>query len=164
MSYKLVDAVLKSRCCINPAKAVLVAMAAYANDDGTSIYPSLEEIGEDAGVSKSTVQRAINDLINDKIVTKTSTEHHWGRGHYTVEYVINIGSLVVAQTSSQSDQWSEGLKPVVTQTFTSGHTDPQLCHITPSSNSVLTCNVIGLNVGYEGSNSRFPVEEVTPNE
>jgi len=126
MSYRLVDKILKSRCVNGPAKAVLIAMASHAKNDGTMIYAALQSLAEEAGVSKKTTQRAIDKLIDFGIVIDTNGTHYWGRGHYTVIYAIDPDSLGVRETDGQSDEWSESPEPVVTQSKASGQSDPQI--------------------------------------
>ena len=53
MSYKLVDQIIrKSRAASGSVKAVLIAMATYAEDDGTNIFPAMNNLADDAGVGE----------------------------------------------------------------------------------------------------------------
>jgi hypothetical protein len=54
MSYKLVDQIIrKSRAASGSAKAILIAMATYAEDDGTNIFPAMNNLADDAGVTQA---------------------------------------------------------------------------------------------------------------
>lgn len=60
----LFDAELPSR-----AITVYLILNEYSNSNG-NCYPSLKTLAQDSGLSKRTVQRAINDLVNAGFITK----------------------------------------------------------------------------------------------
>ena len=104
MSYKLVDQIIrKSRAASGSAKAVLIAMATYAEDDGTNIFPAMNNLADDAGVGERTAYRAVDELLELGLINETGNKHHWGRGHYTVEYVINLNPPTVCEIDSLSN-------------------------------------------------------------
>jgi hypothetical protein len=107
MSYKLVDQIIrKSRAASGSAKAILIAMATYAEDDGTDIFPAMNNLADDAGISERTAYRAVDELLELGLINDTGNKHHWGRGHYTVEYVINLNPPTVCEIDSLSSrQW-----------------------------------------------------------
>ena len=94
MSRKLNEKVRKSRIGLRGAdKAVLGALAGFADDDGSSAYPSITALADDAGYSRQTTYEVLDRLIALGLVTKTENQRFYGKGHYTVEYVINVNLL-----------------------------------------------------------------------
>jgi hypothetical protein len=111
MSYKLVDQIIrKSRAASGSTKAVLIAMATYAEDDGTNIFPAMNNLADDAGVGERTAYRAVDELLELGLINETGNKHHWGRGHYTVEYVINLNPPTVCEIDSLSNGQRQSAK------------------------------------------------------
>jgi DNA-binding transcriptional regulator YhcF (GntR family) len=73
MSYKLVDQIIrKSRAASGSVKAVLIAMATYAEDDGTNIFPAMNNLADDAGVGERTAYRAVDELLELGLINDVS--------------------------------------------------------------------------------------------
>jgi hypothetical protein len=54
-------------------KGVLMALASYANNDGTNIYPSKEAVADRAGIARCTVYRNLDPLLELGIVSLSSS-------------------------------------------------------------------------------------------
>lgn len=63
MSIEAVARVLKSKASKGNARLVLIALADYANDDGTGVFPSMPKIAAKANCDERTVERALTDLV-----------------------------------------------------------------------------------------------------
>ena len=61
-------------------KRVLLAFAARANNDGTNVYAAKETIADDAGVSRWTIYRNLDDLLDVGVLVK-ATSHHCSNPH-----------------------------------------------------------------------------------
>jgi len=109
MSRKLATTIKDSRVP-GKYKRILEAYAAFANNDGTNIYPSKEKLGKKAGSSPDTVYRNTPDLIASGIMRVAESHtcridncnkggtHFTGRwGHYTTAYEIQIDNLQNAE-------------------------------------------------------------------
>jgi pyocin large subunit-like protein len=72
MSVRVMAAVFAARIGDAPSKAVLLAMADYAADDGSSIHPSVETLTEKTELSRRTVQRALADLKKQGLIHEVS--------------------------------------------------------------------------------------------
>jgi hypothetical protein len=73
MSRKLATAI-KDSAIPGKYKRVLEAYAAFANNDGTNIRPSQQQLGAKAGVSPDTIQRSTPDLLASGIL-RHATSH-----------------------------------------------------------------------------------------
>ena len=51
-------------------KLVMLCMADYASDDGSSIFPSVETLAQRVGVSERTVLRALKELRGNTVCLK----------------------------------------------------------------------------------------------
>ncbi len=69
---------------------ILLAMADHADHQGRKIYPGLELIAWKTGYSLATVQRTIDELVNQDGILEI-TKQGGGRGHPT-EYAINFAA------------------------------------------------------------------------
>jgi Helix-turn-helix domain len=80
MSRKLATTI-KDSAIPGKYKRIAEAYAAFANNDGSNIYPSQEKLGEKAGTSPDTVQRTLADLraaTRAQLTTQASKEStHW---------------------------------------------------------------------------------------
>lgn len=92
-------------------KRIAEAYAAFANNDGTNIYPSKEKLGKKAGCGKDTVYRQTPDLLACGLLSyaqshtcrvencnKGATHFTGVWGHYTVVYNLHIENLQNAET------------------------------------------------------------------
>ena len=86
-------------------KRVLLAFAARANNDGTNIYAAKETIADDAGVSRWTIYRNLDDLLDVGVIVEATSHvcsspdchkgstHLFSNGHWTQAYDINVAML-----------------------------------------------------------------------
>lgn len=89
-----------------PIKAVAVKLADYANDAGGNIWPALETVADQTEVSKSTVQRAIRELIELDVL---EIEREGGKGPgNTTRYRFKLTNLAVMPRVSTDSQGSQG--------------------------------------------------------
>ena len=99
MSRKLVTTILDIKGIPGKHKRVLLAWAAFANNDGTNIYPAKERVAQKAGINRSTVYHNTEDLIKVGILVQATSHtckiascgkggnHYTGKqGRYTVVY------------------------------------------------------------------------------
>jgi hypothetical protein len=70
-------------------KLVLLALAWFAEDDGTSVYPSVETITERSGASERTVRLTMKELRAGKLLREVRKAHQ----HHATEYAINLELL-----------------------------------------------------------------------
>lgn len=110
MSRKLAT-IIKDSKVPGKWKRILEAYAAFANNDGTNIYPAKEKLGKKAGTSPDTVYRNTPDLLACGILRRAERHtcrvpncnkgatHFTGKwGHYTSVYNLHIGNLQNAET------------------------------------------------------------------
>ena len=71
---------------------VLLAMADYANDDGTSIYPSVKSLAKRARLSEDQTRRIIHKLIADGVVELVEQGGWNGNRNKSNEYRIILDS------------------------------------------------------------------------
>lgn len=107
MSRKLVSLIQDIKGLPGKYKRVLLAWAAFANNDGTNIFATKESVGKKAGISRWTVYRHTEDLIYAGFMqiaeshtckfprcTKGSTHFSTQHGQYTVVYEVNARALL----------------------------------------------------------------------
>lgn len=110
MSRKLATTI-KDSAIPGKWKRVAEAYAAFANNDGTNIYPSKEKLGKKAGCSPDTVYRWTPDLLECGLLAhahehtcriencnKGATHFTGEWGHYTTVYKMDISFLQNAET------------------------------------------------------------------
>ena len=111
MSYKIVDAIKKTRGVPGRIKRVLEAYASFADKDGTNIFASKEAVARRAGVSRDTVYRNTEDCLRIGVLVparnhtcrqrrcnKGMTHFTGTQGHYTCVYFIDLALLQNAET------------------------------------------------------------------
>lgn len=74
------------------AKCVALAMATYANADGTSIYPGNERLSAVTCHGDKTVRRALAWLRSGYLIERTREGSRGGRGGFADEYRLTIPS------------------------------------------------------------------------
>jgi len=73
------------------AKFVLLALADHTNDEGRGAYPSLDTLARKTSMSRRTVQRALDALIQLKIIQCVGVSEY-GTDNYTIyEHAISRG-------------------------------------------------------------------------
>lgn len=70
-------------------KPLAATLADIANDDGTSIYPTLEYVAWRLGAGVRTVSRNIGELVDMKVLTEITPAHH----HRPPEYHLDESKL-----------------------------------------------------------------------
>jgi hypothetical protein len=111
MSSRLVTKIKDIKGIPGKHKRVLEAWAAFANNDGTNIYPSKEKVAQKATISRWTVYKNTEDLIRAGLLVQATAHtckikscnkggtHFTGQwGKYTVVYNINPLALQNSQT------------------------------------------------------------------
>ena len=111
MSRKLVTTIKDNPRLSGKHKRVLEAYAAFANNDGTNIYPSKDKVAKKASISRSAVYHNTEDLLRVRILVPAASHtckveacnkgatHYWGQqGKYTTVYNINLPVLENGQT------------------------------------------------------------------
>lgn len=88
---KVVGQNLRVRCSASARKAVLVALADRANDDGSDIWVSKTRVAAELECSRETVKQAIKSLEADGIIQEVGTRP--GRTGFTYVYKISVGAL-----------------------------------------------------------------------
>lgn len=79
--------------------AVLVRLADFAADDGSSVYPSMKRLVEDIKFSESTVRRAIKSLIEKKLIMKIRP--HSAQKHLSTVYKMNANAFYEGRNPSE---------------------------------------------------------------
>lgn len=74
-------------------KAVLLAMADRANDDGTGIWISKVRIAAELEANRETVIKAVQDLCSPPLRLLKAVGERPCRNGFTIEYAIQIGAL-----------------------------------------------------------------------
>jgi hypothetical protein len=89
MSIKLMSAVLAMGGVSCTKKMVLVSLADHANDEGRSIYPSVDKTAQRTGLTARGVRKVVKDLVQDGFLIRVSESH----GYHTNEYRIDVEKL-----------------------------------------------------------------------
>src|ERR1019366_9661095 len=93
MSSRLVTKIQDIKGIPGKHKRVLCAWAAFANNDGTSIRPKKESVAAKAGISRWTVYRNTDDLLDVGVLVDTGERHYYPNGHWTTVYRIDLAML-----------------------------------------------------------------------
>lgn len=115
---KTVGQNLRVRCSAASRKAVLVALADRANDDGSDIWVSKTRVAAELECSRETVKQAIKSLEADGILQEVGTRP--GRTGFTYVYKISVGALARLPSAWESrpdlgtldDALADGDEPV----------------------------------------------------
>jgi hypothetical protein len=89
MSIKLMSAVLAMGGVSCTKKMVLISLADHANDEGRSIYPSVEKTAQRVGLTARGTRKIIKDLVQDGFLIRVVKSH----GYRTNEYRIDVEKL-----------------------------------------------------------------------
>lgn len=85
---------------LTPAqKAVLVALADHADDDGSRVYPSVERIGVKTSYAERTVRRALADLREMGLIHVVREATH----HAPTEYRLDLQAMKTRQESPATE-------------------------------------------------------------
>jgi DNA-binding Lrp family transcriptional regulator len=94
MSVKVMTKVFENRTLTTGEKFVLVALADFGNDDGKSIYPSQSTIAEKTNMTRTSVNRILQNLEKMGYIKKTRRR---SSGVYELEIVISRLNSDVAE-------------------------------------------------------------------
>ncbi len=75
MSIKLMSAVLAMVGVSCTKKMVLVSLADHANDEGRSIYPSVDTTADRAGLTARGVRKIVKELVRDGFLIRVVESH-----------------------------------------------------------------------------------------
>jgi hypothetical protein len=98
MSWSLIGKVQKTRVGSPSAKALLLALANFADEDGHNCFPGQEALSNITELSLDTIQRQLQFLI-DRGFVRAGKERRNGRWASWV-YTINVAALVDQTASS----------------------------------------------------------------
>lgn len=99
MSINLMSAVFAAIELTSTEKLILLAMTDFANDDGLSVYPSIETLSKKTALAERTIQRVIQGLQERGIVEVVIQ----GNGRYhTNEYRIYKGKLKIEKGDTET--------------------------------------------------------------
>jgi hypothetical protein len=152
-------------------KRVLLSMASHARNDGTNIWASKDTIGDGAGVSRWTVYRNLEDLLDVGVVVEANSHtcrnpdcngayHYMVNGHYTRAYNIDTAVLQNAiqlreklRSKMQHGQRSKTPKTNVAKCDANQGVTPSVAIGEKTESSALTS---GKEVSEQGSPSAEP--------
>lgn len=141
MSHVAVGLVQRKRTGSSTTKAVLMFMAGCASDDGTGVWTSKTNMAADLEMSKRSVQRAVQDLIDAGIISECGRKKC--RHGYTVEYRVNLAR--VEKLPSTRDEISpdpvkstgDTVSPLKTEDTTCrGDTQSRVTHSHPTGDTL----------------------------
>ena len=141
MSVRIMSMVFENQILSSTQKLVMLALADHANDEGKSVYPSQSTVSRKTGLARGTVNRHIQELINDGYL--------WSKGYKSersnvLELEIVVKRLAEGIGVTESDTPDMGVKnegcnsklqqvsPTVTTSVTHGDTNHQLTINKPS--------------------------------
>lgn len=106
---------------------VLLAMADFADDDGSNVYPSRERLAKKARIDVRSVSRILTDLENAKLISVTEMETGQ-RGRYR-NYTIVLENLIPAEFLGAFREMgdrkrNETGRQIVPRSKTEGHPAP----------------------------------------
>jgi hypothetical protein len=104
MSRRLVSLIQDTKKLPGRFKRVLMALASYANNDGTNVFPSKAAVGDKAGISKWTVYRNLDPLLEAGVLFEATShkcrnpacngpQHYISNGHWTQVYNLDVATL-----------------------------------------------------------------------
>ena len=100
MSKKLVNLVYGKTCGGQTRKAVLVAMADRANDDGSGVWVSKTRLAAEIEVTRQTIYQIVRELVEADILIDKGKRN--GKRGYTIQYDMNVRAL-----RQFPDSWAE---------------------------------------------------------
>ena len=124
MSIKIMASVFAMRGITSSKKLVLLSLADHANDDGHSVYPSIDRTAQRTGLTSRGVRKIVKELVNDGFLIPVVKSH----GYHTNEYRIDAQKLSV-----YADQ-AENTIPEPHSVFT--ETNPEPCSANPEPGSM----------------------------
>lgn len=92
MSIRALEIVLRAKGIKGRKKMVLVGLASHADDNGASCFPKIKTLADEIGLSEYTVQRALHDVVGDKLVTR-SPRYLPNGGRTTDDYRLDLEAI-----------------------------------------------------------------------
>lgn len=89
----------------------LLVMADYANDDGSSVFPSIATVAWKLGVHERTAQRHLKKLRDKGALVKVAD----ARQHHPVEYRIDLSALADKPPLATPNQGRQSATPAPNQ-------------------------------------------------
>jgi hypothetical protein len=112
MSFKLYELVwgIKPGFLTVTEKFVLVRLAGFANEDGSSVYPSIKRVSEETGASISAVQRAIKALLHKNVLflVKSFTSRKPNSYQIDIGLLKHLAEKIDGMADIKSCQGSQG--------------------------------------------------------
>jgi hypothetical protein len=91
MSIKIIASVFAMQGITSSKKLVLLSLADHANDEGLSVYPSIDRTAQRTGLTSRGVRKIVKELVNDGFLIPVVKSH----GYHTNEYRIDVQKLSV---------------------------------------------------------------------
>ncbi len=86
MSLRVIELCRSRKFRTHTIKHVIKEMADRASDDGTGIYCSKQTLANDTGLSKTSVKKHTQELLESGLIVETGK--YWREGRYTKVYRI----------------------------------------------------------------------------
>ena len=99
MVVPVIRAVIESERFAGSQKLVLATLAAYADADGTNIFPAIDTVARKCGFDRRTVQRHLRSLEDDGVMVKVAE----ARQHRPAKYRIDMAALGVTPAPPLND-------------------------------------------------------------
>lgn len=115
MSVRLIADLLNREYGNVTIRMLLIALAGHANDDGSSVYPSVSTLALEAGISPDTVRRSIKVLKRDGLLELVGKKPcRYGHTH---EYRLNLSAIralpVIARVRARHEPAPRTALPLV---------------------------------------------------
>lgn len=81
-------------------KLVLIGLASHADDEGNGIRPSIATLAKECGTTRDTIYEHIYRLMATGVLIDTEEWHHYGRGHRSTIYRVDVPTLSKLSTLS----------------------------------------------------------------
>jgi hypothetical protein len=137
MSIKIMASVFAMRGITSSKKLVLLSLADHANDEGHSVYPSIDRTAQRTGLTSRGVRKIVKELVNDGFLIPVVKSH----GYHTNEYRIDAQKL--SQYTAQAENVNSEPHSVYSETNLEPHSvNPEPRSINPEPRSVESSLII----------------------
>jgi hypothetical protein len=126
MSIKIMASVFAMQGITSSKKLVLLSLADHANDEGLSVYPSIDRTAQRTGLTSRGVRKIVKELVNDGFLIPVVKSH----GYHTNEYRIDAQKMSV-----YADQ-AENTIPEPQSVYS--ETNPEPCSANPEPHSLFS--------------------------
>ncbi len=124
MSIKIMASIFAMQGITSSKKLVLLSLADHANDEGHSVYPSIDRTAQRTGLTSRGVRKIVKELVNDGFLIPVVKSH----GYHTNEYRID------AQKLSQFAAQAENANPEPRSLY--AEVNPEPCAVNPEPHSI----------------------------